>query len=531
MKTWFLFHLLLLDVVEVSSFLAPVGQRVARSPSTTISKIPCLSSHISFEKHFPPLQASTASTEKSKDDSVVPASIAVGAITAAMGFLYGKVLAISVKTIWSTLPNMLMNKFGTLNPMYFITGTCTMGGLLMGILSTKLSSTFTVADFVSAFSSVPAETLPSSGIHLMPLLLLSLVTSAFGFSVGPEAPMVCAGGLLGASLARYWYGKEEDPVTSKRHQETLAYAGAAGALTAFMGIPIAGSIFALELTRSNAGLSQAGERALSPAVVASVAALALIRAFLVPANTVGGHFTYGAVGALSGRAMMTTAAACGVGGAVIGTVFHKLVTFMKQIAWPASKNSKSPWKRQLIVKTTIGLLVGILSFNYPQTLFWGEGSLQCMVDGQKTAFAATKHGLAGFLTSAAKVNPSLPFSGFSAAAQVGVAKLVAIALACAGKFPGGIIFPLFFAAAPLAHAAMSLVGGGSSLVPVAVMCLMASTQASVTRTPLATALILSLTASATTELSVMLPACLVSSYLGVYLSRRLSRKSYFSYNE
>ena len=165
--------------------------------------------------------------------------------------------------------------------------------------------------------------------------------------------MVCAGGLLGASLARYWYGKDEDPVTSKRHQETLAYAGAAGALTAFMGIPIAGSIFALELTRSNAGLSQAGERALSPAVVASVVALALIRAFLVPANTVGGHFTYGAVGALSGRAMMTTAAACGVGGAAIGTVFHKLVTFMKQIAWPASKNSNSPWKRQLLVKTTM----------------------------------------------------------------------------------------------------------------------------------------------------------------------------------
>lgn len=153
-----------------------------------------------------------------------------------------------------------------------------------------------------------------------------------------------------------------------------------------------------------------------------------------------------------------------------------------------------------------------------------------MIDGQQTAFSATKHGLSELLISVARVNPSLPFTSVAAATQVGIAKLLAIALACAGKFPGGIIFPLFFAAAPLAHACSSILGL-SSVVPVAVMCLMASTQAAVTRTPLATALILSLTASATTELSVMLPACLVSSYLGVYLSQRLSRNSYFKYNE
>ena len=466
-----------------------------------------------------------------KSDTIIPASVAVGVVTAAMGFLYGKVLGISVKTIWTTLPTLLEGKLGAFNPALFITGTCTLGGLLMGILSSKLSSTFAVSDFVTAFSSAPAEILPSSRVHLFPLLLLSLVTSSFGFSVGPEAPMVCAGGLVGASIARYLYGEEEtsDPLSWKRYQETLAYAGAAGALTAFMGIPIAGSIFALELTRSNAGLSQAGERALSPAVVASVAALALIRGLLVPSTVVGGHFAYGAVGNLSGRAMMTTAVTFGIGGAMVGTVFHKLVTWMKQLAWRTSSDQKGIWKRHLIVKTTIGLLVGILSSNFPQTLFWGEGSLQCMIDGQRTAFASTKHGLSELLTGCARVNPSLPFSGVFAPLQVGLAKLIAIALACAGKFPGGIIFPLFFAAAPLTYATSSIIG--PKVLPVAVMCLMASTQASVTRTPLATALILSLTASATTELSVMLPACLVSSYLGVYVSRRLSKKSYFQYNE
>ena len=88
-----------------------------------------------------------------------------------------------------------------------------------------------------------------------------------------------------------------------------------------------------------------------------------------------------------------------------------------------------------------------------------------------------------------------------------------------------------YIAAPLAHSVSSLLNLQSGLVPLIVMCLMASTQAAVTRTPLATALILSLTASAKTELSVMLPGMILSSYLGVYFSCMFSKKSYFTYNE
>ena len=132
----------------------------------------------------------------------------------------------------------------------------------------------------------------------------------------------------------------------------------------------------------------------------------------------------------------------------MGTVFHKLVGVIKNVSWnmgAKKEGSTNTWKRPILVKTMIGLLVGILSSNYPQTLFWGEGSLQTVISGQSTPFSATKHGLSNLLTSAARVNPNLPFATASAAAQVGVAKLVAIALACAGKFPGGIIFPLMFA--------------------------------------------------------------------------------------
>jgi len=243
--------------------------------------------------------------------------------------------------------------------------------------------------------------------------------------------MVCAGALIGSSVSRHRYG------LSNKHHEILSYAGAAGALTAFMGIPIAGSIFALEMTRSNEGLSKASGKALSPAVISSIVALAVVRGFLLPSAAVGGHFHYGPVGTLSGRAMIITSVACGLGGGLLGTSFHNLVAMMKKVAWSTKNKNESPWKRQLLVKTSIGLIVGIIGTYFPQTLFWGEGSLQTVIDGHQTAFSATKHGLADVLTSAAKVNPSLPFADPAVAAQIGIVKIITIALACAGKFPGG----------------------------------------------------------------------------------------------
>mmetsp|Transcript_34959 Transcript_34959/g.73742 ORF Transcript_34959/g.73742 Transcript_34959/m.73742 type:complete len:547 (-) Transcript_34959:71-1711(-) len=473
---------------------------------------------------------STRGEDNEKETSKVLTAIAVGAVTATTGFLYGKLLGLSLSILWKDLPALLLTKLGSLNASYFIMGVMTFGGLLLGVLSSIFGTTFTVADFVHAFSSAPIERLPSSAIHLFPVLLMSLLTSAFGFSVGPEAPMVCAGALIGSSMSRIWYGK------SRRHQEILSYAGAAGSLTAFMGIPIAGSIFAIEMTRSNAGLNKASGHSLSPSVISSIAAIIMIKGILTPSNHVGGHFSYGGhtIGALNGRAMIATAVACGAGGALLGTVFHKTVHKLKKVTWkpttPASpETEEKPWLRQIAVKTLIGLVVGIISTHYPQTLFWGEGSLQSAIDGQKTPFANTKHGLVDVLTANARVDPNAPFADGSAALQVGIAKMIAIMLACIGKFPGGIIFPLFFAAAPFAHVFPRVLG--EELMPVAVFCLMAATQASVTRTPLATVLILSLSASSETDLSVMLPASLVSSYLGVFFSRELSTKSYFSYNE
>ena len=126
-----------------------------------------------------------------------------------------------------------------------------------------------------------------------------------------------------------------------------------------------------------------------------------------------------------------------------------------------------------------------------------------------------------------KYDVSLPLAGPSAALKVGFAKLLAIALACAGGFPGGIIFPLFFASSALAHSCASLLP--AALLPVWVMSLMASTQASVTRTPLATIFMLGLSAAASAHLSVLLPPVIIAAYVGVWTSRLLGEATFFPY--
>lgn len=472
-----------------------------------------------------------------QDENLTLPSIFVGTVTAAVGFLYSRLLHQSIVLLWESLPRYLAAMTATatiatnaniLNPVYFIPAMLTTGGLVIGLLSARFPDTFMVSDFVTAFSKRRPTKLPSSKLNLLPLLGMSLLTSAFGFSKGPEAPMVCAGGLIGASMARFIFGDEDDnDLKKRRHQDTLAFAGAAGTLTAFMGIPIAGSIFALEMIRPNEGLRQ-GEKSLPPSVIASLAALFLLRGVLSPTTLVGGHFSYGTLGDIQGRTLLSVAVGAGLGGALVGTAFHRIVSGLKKVFWYPNKTSSGP-RRTIIVKTIIGLMVGCLGIFYPQVLLFGEGSLQSMIDGQVTAFSATSHGFAQLISKHALVNPHIPFASWTAGLQIFVAKFFAIALTAAGKFPGGIIFPLFYAAAPLAHAFTNVLPSG--VLPIAVMCLMSATQASATRTPLASALILSLTASSQTDLSVMLPATLVASYLSVYLSRKFSRKAYFDYDE
>ena len=104
--------------------------------------------------------------------------------TSLMGFLYGKVPGIFVQIVWTTLPQFLHDKLHhQFRPALFFTGACTVGGLLLGLLTSRFGNVhnFAVSDFVERLllSNQEALSLPSSRVCVPPLLLLSLVTSLF----------------------------------------------------------------------------------------------------------------------------------------------------------------------------------------------------------------------------------------------------------------------------------------------------------------------------------------------------------------
>jgi H+/Cl- antiporter ClcA len=389
-------------------------------------------------------------------------------------------------------------------------------------------------------------------------------------------PKVTAGGLIGASMGRKYLRYMDRPNSSSSSssspsspsiEETLAYAGAAGTLTGFMNVPLAGPIFALEMTNRRAGISPNAARSWSAAVASSLAGMALVRGMLTPNANVGGHFLYvprAGVGTLTGADAILAGSACGIGGAMLGTAFHATVRFLKSLLWPAMRKSTTTAETstnsnndvddnggggRMMVATTIGrkvvvaLTIGLISTFYPQTMFWGEGSLQGMIDGQMTPFSSTPHGIPTMMTRLARVDPNRPFSpdGLDAM-RVGAAKFAAIALASAVGYPGGVIFPLLSNGATLSHAFASALrpwmpplssttASSSLVVPLMTMGFMAATLTSITRTPLATVLILALTASGTTPLSALLPGVLLASYVSIFVSDRLSSDSFFSYSK
>ena len=308
-----------------------------------------------------------------------------------------------------------------------------------------------------------------------------------------------------------------------------------------MNIPIAGPIFALEMTSRHIDVATSAVKSWKTSIIASLVGISFLRGLLMPSAGIGGHFNYisgSAVGLVNGAEMIAVGLGCGVGGAIVGTCFHTTVRFLKDMLWSKKKltveDAENPNKdREILKKVAVALTIGVLSTQYPQTMFWGEGSLQCMVDGQCTPFAATPHGLPMPMLQWAKVNPNVALSSWYAAIQVGLAKFFAIALASAAKFPGGVIFPLLSNGAGLSQSLIQglgtfMPGLASSLVaPLIVMSMMAATLTSITRTPLASCFILTMTASGITPLSVFLPGVLLASYVSVFVSERFIQRIIF----
>ena len=111
---------------------------------------------------------------------------------------------------------------------------CILTGFAVILLGEPGDMPFTIA-CVHGKAYIPMD-------HVLPMVVASFCSILAAGSLGPEAPLVAICGALGGFVSRRLFGERHRNVVRKH---TLM--GMAGALSAFFGAPLGGSLFALEI--------------------------------------------------------------------------------------------------------------------------------------------------------------------------------------------------------------------------------------------------------------------------------------------
>lgn len=301
-------------------------------------------------------------------------------------------------------------------PWYWIMAGPTLGGLVVGLLLTRLQArrTGAVADVIEA-RALSGRKLPLRDG------LLSAVTTAIslgaGGSAGREGPVVHLGAVLATAVA--W--RANLPEWSRR---TLLGAGVASAISASFNAPIAGVLFAHEVI-----LGHYAMRSFVPIVIASTAGGILSRlwfggaaAFLVPDHQITSFWEFPAFVLL------------GVTAALVAILFQFALFAAEFVA----RSVTLPiWLRPVVG----GVLVGAIALVFPHVL-----------------------GVGYEVTDMALWN-RLPLAVMLALI---VAKTAATAITLASRFGGGIFSPALYLGA--------MTGGAFGLIAASVFPDMASSE-------------------------------------------------------
>lgn len=275
------------------------------------------------------------------------------------------------------------------------------------------------------------------------------------------------------------------------------------ALAAFFGVPLGGSLFALEI--NNRFGIEYYEHTME-AIFSGTVCLCVFRALtgleigavwsipttsgnpLPPAQpaTVG-------LGALLGL--------IGAGIAFLFAAFHKRVMgYFK--GWGLLDPHRTI--QRAFAGASVMLFIGVL---IPRTMFWGESEFQTLASGSNASELPHVFPQVGLL--------HLQMNTFWTAMLVGTAKMIAISFTVAGGYRGGFIFPFFAAGAAFGKGLTYLIPGLSPVI--CTLSVAAGINVAITRTGLATPLILCALAGESNAMPAVLAASMVSLFVTSYM--------------
>ena len=333
-------------------------------------------------------------------------------------------------------------------------------GLVIGLIYRGLRLPPRFKGFVEDLEEgeVDPKTTPGS-------LLIAVVSLISGPSLGPEAPLGAAGGAAGTWLARRRTGDADDV-------RQLSFIGISGAFGGLLSTPIGGPLLAFELEHDQTHDYYLTH--LVPGVIAGAVS------FGVMWPLVGAPFEGLLAVPQDGFRSWMLVAAVGLGvvaavaALVVGRISVGVVTAMRNF-------DDRPVLRGLFG----GLVVAVVGFMHPLTLFSGQTTLQPILSD-----------VASF--------------GLITLIALGLLKAVALGASLGGGFFGGSIFPIFFIGAVLgvaAHAAFPVLPLG-----LAVASMMAALGAALAMLPLSMAVLAALLTSSGLEVFGAVAVASVTAY-------------------
>eukprot|EP00934_Nitzschia_sp_Nitz4_P004989 Nitzschia sp. Nitz4//scaffold11_size288233//187947//192366//NITZ4_000795-RA/size288233-processed-gene-0.450-mRNA-1//1//CDS//3329534137//4979//frame0 len=326
--------------------------------------------------------------------------------------------------------------------------------------------------------------------HVMPMF--SIIG---GGSLGPEAPLVAICAAVGGYISRKVFHQTDRNLVRKH---TLM--GMGGALAAFFGCPLGGSLFALEVN-SRFGIEYF-EHTIE-AIFAGEVCLVVFRALAgLPISAIW-EITLPRLENSEPLAIFH-GALLGLAGSLVAYLFAKMHRAIMQ----KFDDLGLICDERAVPRALLGsVFVVILGMIIPHTMFWGEyefDTIATMGPASSLTHIWPTHGLLNF-----------EMDNWWKAVIVGVAKLVAVSFTVSGGYRGGYIFPAMAAGAAFGRAIHFL----CPFIPVqlCVLCMAGAITVAITRTSIATTLILAYLSGEQNSLSAVLASCLVALFVTGYM--------------
>eukprot|EP00179_Madagascaria_erythrocladioides_P001305 CAMPEP_0198308406 /NCGR_PEP_ID=MMETSP1450-20131203/1066_1 /TAXON_ID=753684 ORGANISM="Madagascaria erythrocladiodes, Strain CCMP3234" /NCGR_SAMPLE_ID=MMETSP1450 /ASSEMBLY_ACC=CAM_ASM_001115 /LENGTH=503 /DNA_ID=CAMNT_0044011065 /DNA_START=46 /DNA_END=1557 /DNA_ORIENTATION=+ len=393
----------------------------------------------------------------------------IGLVCGVVAYVYYAVLEALLEAIWAEIPHALVvGRLPESLHFLYIPAVALPCAVLVGLTIKFLGEPGDLAStvrYVHAKAYVPTE-------HAMPMTLASQFSILGGGSLGPEAPLVAICASVAGWLARVGAGVREKELVRK-----YTLCGMACALAAFFGVPLGGSLFALEVNH-RFGM-EFTEHAIE-AVLSGTCCLIVFRG--LAGLDIGPIWTFLKAGTEEATQLGASSASLVMMGGAIGVLGGLLAALFAHVHWAILGQLRKVGLLQKPVQLALfgGIGISALGILMPHTMFWGEYEFQTIANG----------GAAANLPHIwPKGNPlMLDLTSTASAIAIGLGKMLAISFTVSGGYRGGFIFPLFASGAAFGFAFHQLFP--SVPLGVSVLCFAAAINVSITRTALASTLIL-----------------------------------------